>query len=258
LQRRTNWINVALFAAAAFQYHAGRSAFRIDSNVLIISIIATIALGLLVDQHGGTWGQLVVDVLVWLLFIALVRRAAAREQLALIACVLFATIGEIFLSLVWGLYAYRLDSIPLFVPPGHALLYLLGTRLAPRLTDRLVWAVPLLAAPFVAALAIIGTDSFGVPLLALLVACMTLGPARKLYAMMFVLALVMEIYGTWLGNWTWSPHVPWLGLAALNPPLAAGAFYCVLDLLVTATIAARDRRATGPVLRLPASMSRQP
>jgi hypothetical protein len=29
--------------------------------------------------------------------------------------------------------------------------------------------------------------------------------------------------------------VPWLGLAADNPPLAAGAFYCVLDLLVVTT-----------------------
>ena len=27
-------------------------------------------------------------------------------------------------------------------------------------------------------------------------------------------------------------HVPWLGLTQDNPPLASGAFYCVLDLLV--------------------------
>jgi hypothetical protein len=26
--------------------------------------------------------------------------------------------------------------------------------------------------------------------------------------------------------------VPWLGLNTINPPIAAGAFYCVLDLLV--------------------------
>jgi hypothetical protein len=54
---------------------------------------------------------------------------------------------------------------------------------------------------------------------------------------MFVLALAMEIYGTLLGNWTWNADVPWLGLTALNPPLAAGAFYCVLDLLIVTTVA---------------------
>jgi hypothetical protein len=49
---------------------------------------------------------------------------------------------------------------------------------------------------------------------------------------MFVLSAAMELYGTWIGNWTWSRDVPWLGLRTLNPPVAAGAFYCVLDLLV--------------------------
>jgi hypothetical protein len=54
---------------------------------------------------------------------------------------------------------------------------------------------------------------------------------------MFVLSLAMEIYGTALGNWAWGAEVPWLGLTTINPPLAAGAFYCVLDLLVVATVA---------------------
>jgi hypothetical protein len=66
---------------------------------------------------------------------------------------------------------------------------------------------------------------------------------------MFVLALAMEIYGTLLGNWTWSADVPWLGLTALNPPLAAGAFYCVLDLLIVATVA-RVRPSAASALAL--------
>jgi hypothetical protein len=34
----------------------------------------------------------------------------------------------------------------------------------------------------------------------------------QLYAAMFVLALAMELYGTWLGNWKWRALAPWLGL----------------------------------------------
>jgi hypothetical protein len=49
----------------------------------------------------------------------------------------------------------------------------------------------------------------------------------------------MELYGTWMGNWVWGHEVPWLGLATTNPPLAAGAFYCVLDLLVMTLTSAR-------------------
>jgi hypothetical protein len=47
----------------------------------------------------------------------------------------------------------------------------------------------------------------------------------------------MELYGTWIGNWVWAAHVPVLGLTTLNPPIAAGAFYCVLDLLVVSVTA---------------------
>jgi hypothetical protein len=227
--------------------------FRLTARaplMLTLSIVATIAFGLLLDQHGGRYGQHLVDVFVWLLLLFILARSRPREQFALVACVVFATLGEIFLSIVWGLYSYRLDNIPLFVPPGHALLYLLGGQLAPLLTKRLLWSVPALAAPFVVALAVMDADMLGLPLLALLVACMLFGPAARLYAVMFLLALAMEVYGTWLGNWTWSPLVPWFGWPTLNPPLAAGAFYCVLDLLVTLTLRAFARRPAAMALPL--------
>ena len=57
-----------------------------------------------------------------------------------------------------------------------------------------------------------------------------------LYATMFVLALAMELYGTALGNWTWVPTTPGLGITAANPPFSAGALYCLLDLLVLGAI----------------------
>jgi hypothetical protein len=205
------------------------------SRCMNILIVATIAGGLLVDQHWALHGQPAVNLLAWLVFAALWMRRK-DERRALFACLLFATAGEVFLSLVWGLYEYRLGNIPLFVPPGHVLLFYLGMRIAARLPSRGEWAIALAAAPLVALLAWDGRDTLGPLLYALFIACMWISPSRRLYATMFVLALVMEIYGTWLGNWTWAEHVPWLGLATTNPPLAAGAFYCVLDLLVVSVV----------------------
>jgi hypothetical protein len=195
-------------------------------------IVATIVLGLLVDQHWAAHGQLVVSVITWIVCAVLLARSDAHGRKALIACLLFATAGEVFLSLAWGLYEYRLGNIPLFVPPGHVLLFYLGTRIAARIPGHGEWWIAALALPVIALFAWNGRDTLGPLLYALFLACMLLSPSRKLYATMFVLALAMEIYGTWMGNWVWSPRVPWLGLAADNPPLAAGAFYCVLDLLV--------------------------
>ena len=92
------------------------------------------------------------------------------------------------------------------------------------------------------ALAWLGRDTLGPLLYLLFVVCLIASPSRRLYATMFVLSATMEIYGTWIGNWRWSAEVPWLGLTAMNPPLAAGAFYCVLDLLVVTATA----RASSP------------
>ena len=203
-------------------------------NVLIV---ATLALGLVVDQHWATWGQVAVSAVVWLLFRQVWHRSDESRRLPLVACLVFATFGEMFLSLVWGLYQYRLGNIPMFVPPGHVLLFFLGTRIAARLADGAEWWIAAGALPLVALFAGLGRDTLGPLLFALFLACMVLSPARKLYATMFVLSLAMELYGTWIGNWRWSAQVPWLGLTADNPPIAAGAFYCVLDLLIVATAA---------------------
>ena len=200
-------------------------------------IVATILAGLAVDQHWTRHGQLAVSVATWIVFAALWLRSDPRERPALAACLVFATAGEIFLSLAWGLYEYRLGNIPFFVPPGHVLLFFLGTRIAARLRDGDEWWIAAAAAPLVAVFAGLGRDTLGPALFALFLACMAISPARKLYATMFVLSLAMELYGTWIGNWRWAAEVPWLGLTADNPPIAAGAFYCVLDLLVVSTVA---------------------
>jgi hypothetical protein len=206
-------------------------------------IVATIAGGLFADQHWGRYGQVVVSAAAWVVLLAIWRRSDARQRPALAACLLFATAGEIFLSLVWGLYQYRLGNIPLFVPPGHVLLFFLGTRIAERIPLGGEWWIAGLAVPLVGLLAWTGRDTLGPLLYLLFVACLCLSPARRLYATMFVLSLAMELYGTWLGNWVWAPQVPWLGLTATNPPVAAGAFYCVLDLLVVSATRRRVARA---------------
>src|SRR4051794_5084463 len=102
-------------------------------------IVVTIVGGLLVDQHWARHGQVVVSMLTWFLFMALWLRSQPAQRPALFACLAFATAGEAFLSLAWGLYDYRLGNIPLFVPPGHVLLFFLGTQVAARLPDRAEW-----------------------------------------------------------------------------------------------------------------------
>ncbi len=199
-------------------------------------IVLTLAAGLLLDHHWIKYGQDVVSAVVWVVCFGLWVRSDPRARPALLACLIFATIGEVSLSLIWGLYEYRLHNIPLFVPPGHVLLFFLGMQLAPRLPERGEWWVALLALPVVMVFAWNGRDTLGPVLYGFFILCLLLSSSRRLYATMFVLSLALELYGTWIGNWVWKPEVPGLGLTTLNPPVAAGAFYCVLDFLVVSAV----------------------
>ena len=208
--------------------------------LLITGIIAG---GLAFDQRVDFWGQTLTNLGIWTAFLYWLRGARPDDQMTLAVCVLYATLGEIFLSLVWGLYEYRLANVPLFVPPGHALLFMLGRILAERADAWIEWLVPLAATPFVLLLAVTGLGTLDALLFALFLLCMLSGRASRLYAVMFVLSLAMEVYGTWLGNWTWAAEAPWLGFTTINPPLAAGAFYCMLDMLVVATMSRRRQQS---------------
>lgn len=197
-----------------------------------VLIAATIVGGLAFDGLGLAWSQAAVNLLAWGVFGALCWRSLPGERLALVACLLLATAGEVFLALVWRLYDYRLGNLPLFVPPGHVLLYALGCWLSQYLPQQALRACSALIALVALALAFTHHDHLSLALAVVFVLCMRHGAAPRLYATMFGLALAMELWGTWLGNWTWRSHSPWLGWQTLNPPFAAGAFYCVLDWLV--------------------------
>lgn len=204
----------------------------VSPRLMASTIALTIVAGLAIDQHGGVFGQPAVSVWVWLLFAGLVWWSPPTQRPALIACLLFATFGEVVFALWLRYYDYRQGNLPLFVPPGHVLLFWLGIYLSERLPDGLLRAVPWLAIVGVTGLALAGLDWLSVPLLLLYLACWRFGPAPRLYSTMFITSLAMELWGTWLGNWTWQAQVPGLGWPTLNPPLAAGALYCLLDCLV--------------------------
>ncbi len=201
-----------------------------------LQIVAVIAGGLALDRALGWPGQILAILWTFAVFAWLFRIAAAEERRVLVLCTLIAGFGEVVLSLVWGLYDYQFHNVPLFVPPGHALLMTLGLVVARRVTMSAVWLVSVGAALWAIYAWIAGFDRFGVALFGVYVICIATSGARALYATMFVLALVMELYGTALGNWRWQEFAPGLGLTQANPPFSAGAFYCLLDLLVLAAL----------------------
>lgn len=209
---------------------------------IVIAVILNVFLGLWFEAYGAENGLNWAEPLIGLLTAlhlgfyfryppGLTTGPLSRATLAL--CLVLATLGEIFLSSIVGLYTYRQSFLPFFVPPGHVLLFIAGLIVADqRWCGRwILWVVGLPAAAALLTFAPQGRDLLSLPLFFLFLVCLAFGSEKRLYAVMFALALSLEICGTYFATWYWQPVAPHLGLSAANPPLAAGAFYACLDLL---------------------------
>jgi len=208
---------------------------------------AVLAAGVALDRLAPLWGQIGAGLLTWAVALSLMGRADPVERPMLFWCIAWATAGELFCSLVWGLYTYRLGNIPHFVPPGHVLLFLIGWHLAPRIPQAAAHALTATYAVLTLLAVTFFGDEFSVLLFAVYATLYWRAPAlRGLLAAMFGLVLGLELYGTSLGAWGWAARTPVLGLATTNPPVAVAAFYCTLDALVVWSIRAHAnaRRTT--------------
>ena len=65
----------------------------------------------------------------------------------------------------------------------------------------------------------------------------------------------LELYGTGLGIWTWSPVLPVLMLPAGNPPTGIGAGYAAMDALTRRVVARIERRRRSAVAEATSSVS---
>jgi hypothetical protein len=167
----------------------------------------------------GTWGVLAV----------LLRRELPLVRAQTMVVVALATAVEYTFSPLLEAYVYRLGTVPLFVPPGHGLVYLAALALG---RGRLIGAAPRVAAAVTAvvggAWAVVGLLDAGRPdvLGAFWFGCLVLflawGPSRPLYVGAFVVVSYLELLGTRLGTWAWAAHDPVLGVVGQgNPPSGA-------------------------------------
>lgn len=188
--------------------------------------------GLVIDAQFGGWGLAVTTTGTIALLASVVRGATALERFRLCACVFWATLGEFFLTEGAALYEYRLGIVPPYVPFGHALLYWLGVTITRSLAVTVQVLLRTLAAVLTIACFLWLGDRQSLWLLLIFAVMTRFGRSSAIYGSMFFLALILELIGTRIGTWRWAAVEPTFGLATTNPPVAAGALYCVLDGLV--------------------------
>jgi hypothetical protein len=197
-----------------------------------------------IDVAVGLHGQLILGAATWLVFLAALKPLTPEGRMRALLVVVAATCMEVLGSIVWGVYTYRLGNLPLFVPPGHGLVYLTGlsltqTRLVSRHQRAFLAAVGALAVVWaVAGLTVLPrTDASGALGMAVFLVFLVRGRVPALYGAVFLVVAVLEISGTALGVWAWKDVVPGLQLPSGNPPSGAASGYVLFDIVAIAVTA---------------------
>jgi hypothetical protein len=189
---------------------------------------------LAVDTQVSWHGQLVLGALTWVVLLAALRPLPALARAQALGVVVFATVGEVTGSLIWGVYHYRLHNLPLFIPPAHGVVYLSGLALASLVpARRLVVAAAAGAIGWgLAGLTVLPrldvAGAIGVPLLCLF---LWRSRSRAIYAGVFLVVGALELYGTSIGTWRWAAHLPGLGIPDGNPPSGVASGYVWFDVM---------------------------
>lgn len=193
------------------------------------------------DAQAGTMAQQhLLGLLTFALLFAATRFSSREERRQVWLLVVIATGVELVLSVGLGLYSYRWDNVPLFVPPGHGLIFLFALRAArtPLVQGarRVVVGSALVAgclwvAAGLTVIPLLGgrLDVFGLFVLPMFVWFLRRPPAAMCAAAFFVIS-ELELIGTALGNWTWAETTPVMHLPAGNPPAVVAAGYCVIEI----------------------------
>ena len=205
-------------------------------------------LGLFADSRiTAQWQQYLLGALTFLVLYLAALKAPKEQRVQVWACVLVATCFEVFGSLVWGVYHYRLHNLPLFVPPGHGIVYLFGllaaqTPVVIRYGRRVAYAVlggaTAWAALGLTALPLVTgrVDLQGALCLPVLAYFLLRSPRWPLFAAIFIIVSELEISGTSFGNWYWMPVAPWTHIPSGNPPSVIAGGYCMIDASVLAVL----------------------
>lgn len=196
-----------------------------------------VAVSLVIDGSASYETQDMMGVIAWIFLFGLLVGENKEVRMQVVIAVAFATAGEHFASIYMGGYTYRFGNVPLYVPPGHGMVYLTAVALS-RSRFFLMYAKELAIFVIVSGglwslWGISGIpeqgDQVGAFLFCIFVICLFKGRSPMVYLGAFFICTWLEIIGTAAGTWKWTPIEPVFNWTQGNPPSGVAAWYCLVD-----------------------------
>jgi hypothetical protein len=213
-------------------------AFFKSLGVLFIYIL----FGLYIDSHFMMKyvdePQWIANVLMLVIFSITFLKVNPRIREHMIYATLIGFVGEYLFSVGFGMYTYRLENVPHYIPMGHALvyigvLYFIKTAFTKRNLKILERIFTIFIMFYAAAFLVFKGDVFGFALTAGTLLILRRYPRERMfYLTMYLAVAYLEIIGTSYECWKWPSTAfdYFTFLPSANPPTGISFFYFGLDL----------------------------
>lgn len=184
-----------------------------------------------------TSSQIPINILALFSFIWMYKRATPRVRKLMIYAVCIGLAGEYFFSVYLGMYTYRLENVPWYVPFGHAALYgrvfiFSKDALAKKYHKEIEQFFTFIIIGLALSYFVLFNDVFGLLMTLVVFLILHFRPKDRLYFYtMYIIVALLEIGGTAFGCWKWPPIAfdIFTFLPSNNPPSGISLFYFLLD-----------------------------
>ena len=224
---------MSILATKSYVYAACKS---------IGALFLFIAFGLFLDSHYlvaiTNNAQRYANISMIIGFAIVFTQVNKRVKKQMLFAVIIAIIGEYLFSIVLGMYTYRLENVPHYVPPGHALvyvavLYFSNAAAIKKYNHKITAFLTVFILVYASIFLLFKEDVFGFVMSITTLFILRKKPRERLYYLtMYITVAYLEIIGTNYKCWWW-PSTAWNIIPFLpshNPPSGISLFYFLLDL----------------------------
>ena len=209
---------------------------------IYLPVLFALFLGLFLDSKDISSkfinSQYLANAITLITFIWIYFKVSVKIKKLMIYGLILAFFGEVFFSLVLGMYTYRLENLPLYVPLGHSIIYagvfyISKESVLKQNKELIIKILYVLMIIYSTAWLIFANDVFGFICMLVIVYLLNKKPHTKLFFLvMFFMIVYLELLGTYFGCWVW-PEV-WFDkitfISSANPPSGISVFYFGFDI----------------------------